>query len=333
MCQSKARLDWSALSWKPQAEGAAEEESDPTYSQKFDEGLAVALEEARLLSANANTADADEPDMVQYKNLCTAIHKVAKAVLPAKGSMAMRERCLSAKTNSLFKKREKMSKKKNSPEEFKAIQSQIKDSCLKDFKDWVDGCVTEMEFANQRGNSKKVFRIVNQLSKSAKPPPKNLTSDSNGTLLKSPEEVAARWEEFLQQKFSSTQRERDRPPMPPLPSVRIPSDSLTREEFNNAVRRMKSNKAAGPDGIPVEVFKHSSEAKEAMFEFLQLVWENEKLPENFAQARFVMLFKNKGSSNDPSKYRCIGLLNHAYKILSLIILSRLMECSGNYLQD
>ena len=96
---------------------------------------------------------------------------------------------------------------------------------------------------------------------------------------------------------------------------------------------MKSNKATGPDGIPVEVYKHCNEAKEALFKFLQHVWDNEELPEDFAQAKFVMLFKNKGSSNDPKRYRCIGLLNHSYKILSLIILIRLLDCSGHFLKD
>ena len=44
---------------------------------------------------------------------------------------------------------------------------------------------------------------------------------------------------------------------------------------------------------------------------------------------FVMLFKNKGSSDDCSKYRMICLLPHAYKMLSTVLLHRLrLECEG-----
>ena len=44
---------------------------------------------------------------------------------------------------------------------------------------------------------------------------------------------------------------------------------------------------------------------------------------------FVMLFKNKGSSDDCSKYRMICLLPHAYKMLSTLLLHRLrFECEG-----
>ena len=46
-----------------------------------------------------------------------------------------------------------------------------------------------------------------------------------------------------------------------------------------------------------------------------------------------MLYKNKGSPNNPSKYRCIGLLNHEYKVLSCIILNRLLGVSENFLKD
>ena len=108
---------------------------------------------------------------------------------------------------------------------------------------------------------------------------------------------------------------------------------MTRMEFEKAVRIMKCDKATGPDGVPVEAFKYCDEAKSEFFKFIQQVWKEESLPESFAQVKFVMIFKNKGSSNDPSKYRCIGLLNHSYKVLSLIMLMRLLHCSENFLDD
>ena len=46
-----------------------------------------------------------------------------------------------------------------------------------------------------------------------------------------------------------------------------------------------------------------------------------------------MLYKNKGSREDPSKYRCIALLNHAYKVLSIILLGRLLQISDGFLKD
>ena len=80
--------------------------------------------------------------------------------------------------------------------------------------------------------------------------------------------------------------------------------------------------------IAVEVWKHSQVAQNALFTFLQAVWKKEEVPANLAVCVFVMLYKNKGSKNDLTKYRAIGLLNHAYKILSVVLLKRLVaECS------
>ena len=108
---------------------------------------------------------------------------------------------------------------------------------------------------------------------------------------------------------------------------------VSRFRFDEAVKRLKTNKAVGPDGIPAEVYKFCPAIKREMFKLTQFIWDNECLPPNLGVAEFKMLFKNKGSANDPKKYRCIGLLNHAYKIISNIILARLLGCSEAFLKN
>ena len=112
----------------------------------------------------------------------------------------------------------------------------------------------------------------------------------------------------------------------------IPADLLTRVEFESAVRKMSINKAVGPDGVPAEAFKYSTKARGILFLIIQQIWEQEELTESNPQ---LMLFKNKGgqSPNDPTKYRCIGLLNHVFKVLSLITLERTLSTSETHLQD
>ena len=51
------------------------------------------------------------------------------------------------------------------------------------------------------------------------------------------------------------------------------------------------------------------------------------------RAAFVMLYKNKGSINDTTKYRCLALLPHAYKVLSLVMLERIMNECSDFLSD
>ena len=96
---------------------------------------------------------------------------------------------------------------------------------------------------------------------------------------------------------------------------------------------MKKGKATGPDGIPAEVWQQSKVAQQTLFLFLRRVWREECVPDELVLCVFVLIFKRKGSRDDCSKYRAIGLLNHSYKILSVCLLKRIVaECKG-YLSD
>ena len=91
------------------------------------------------------------------------------------------------------------------------------------------------------------------------------------------------------------------------------TQELSVPQFKQGLVRMNSGKATGPDKIPTKLYKHSTVCQTRLRELLQKVWKEEEVPVKLARATFVMLFKNKGSSNDPKKYRCISILSHAYK--------------------
>ena len=104
--------------------------------------------------------------------------------------------------------------------------------------------------------------------------------------------------------------------------------------FDKAVSRMSNGKATGPDGIiPVETIKYSKSVKDTLFSIMSAIWDTEMMSVDFVDAKFFMFFKNKDSTNNPSKYRCITLLNHSYKILSQIIQARLMTLCEDFLAD
>ena len=86
------------------------------------------------------------------------------------------------------------------------------------------------------------------------------------------------------------------------------------------MRKLKKGKACGPDGIPAEVLLNCESAARELYNLLKLIWEREYVPPTLVRAAFVMLYKNKGNINDVTKYRCLALLPHAYKVLSLVML-------------
>ena len=70
-----------------------------------------------------------------------------------------------------------------------------------------------------------------------------------------------------------------------------------------------------------------------LIKLIHKIWSSEDVPEKFARATFVMLFKDKGSSDDPTKYRCLVILNHAYKGLSQSLLERINKGTEHYLSE
>ena len=66
---------------------------------------------------------------------------------------------------------------------------------------------------------------------------------------------------------------------------------------------------------------------------MRKIWEEEEVPEDMICGLFVMIYKGKGSSDDLTKYRCICLLNHAYKLLSAVLLIKVVYRSYKELLD
>ena len=180
---------------------------------------------------------------------------------------------------------------------------------------------------------REVYKTVEQMTGKKGKPQKNLSTDANGKMLEDAEATAAAWEAFLRKKFAATGRElNQRPKMSPLPEA-DKENIMTREEIKKGISKMKNRKACGLDGIPSEVYKYVPECEELLVELIQRIWRDEEVPEQLAKAVFVMLYKNKGSANDPTKYRCIGLLCHSYKVLSQCMLMRLNTETDGYLSD
>ena len=280
-------------------------------------------------------------------------------------------------TKELFERRAQEYQKKGKLDEArrKKWNKTIRNACRNDYRHWVATWVQKIEDADNKGNTKEIYRGVKALSGASqhsttrptmhwkqtdlkeKPKethgrasnspqtrasptptrkvtePQTRASDApaqkvaSGERISGPDELAKVWQDFLAEKFTATEKEKLRAEFDALPDNNE-EDQITSEEFKDAVSHMRKGKATGPDNIPSEVWQNSTVAQEALFEFLKEVWRKERVPAELALGIFVMIYKNKGSQDDCSKYRAIGLLNHAYKILSVILLRRLeRECA------
>ena len=308
------------------------------YVQEVDEEgkpienkLLTAFEEAMEEKLQDLKFSKTENAALIFEKMQAAIHFAVETVLPTKVKTRRIRREVSEKTKSLFEKRTGMN---GSEQEFKHIQAEIAASSLGDFKSWVTKWADYMGEANGRGDVQKIYEGVKALAEKSEKPPSNLATDSTGNTLGCATDVAEAWFKFLSKKFAATEIERnERPAMEPLPCTKNNGDELTVDQICKGLAKMGNGKACGLDGIPAELYKRSKLCKGLLICLLQTIWRDEDVPSEFARATFVMLFKNKGSTNDPSKYRCIGLLNHCYKVLAQCLLERLEKETGSYLSD
>lgn len=99
---------------------------------------------------------------------------------------------------------------------------------------------------------------------------------------------------------------------------------VTNEELIVAARKLKLNKAPGPDGITNLVLKHAILANPDMFRTcLQRCMDEGNFPEHWKRQKLVLLPKPGKEPGDPSAYRPICLLDTAGKLLERVILNRL----------
>ena len=99
---------------------------------------------------------------------------------------------------------------------------------------------------------------------------------------------------------------------------------LSAFEVEMATEKLKSHKLSGTDQIPAELIKAGVRTiRCAIHKLIISIWIKEELPDKWKESIIVPIHK-KGDKTDCNNYRAISLLPTTYKILSNILLSRLI---------
>ena len=71
------------------------------------------------------------------------------------------------------------------------------------------------------------------------------------------------------------------------------------EEVKAAVSKLNCGKTPGIDGLQAEIFKCAGPSSlKRLADLLQMVWNNECVPQDFGDALIVVLYKGKGRKDD-----------------------------------
>ena len=105
-------------------------------------------------------------------------------------------------------------------------------------------------------------------------------------------------------------------------NTKVETVEITTKELDEAIKKLKNNKAPGPDDIPAELFKWLDEqSRTIILEIINECWRTEPLIKDMNDARLAIIYK-KGGTDLPQNYRPTALLNMIYKLLAPIIQAR-----------
>ena len=165
--------------------------------------------------------------------------------------------------------------------------------------------------------------------------------DESGSIITDPLQLLRTWHDFVKQlstedkipaqggRFSKDGFDDDfgREVLARLRSLSLENGHLpeldkvvTWEEVHNAIRSMKTGKAPGPDGIPVELLREGGiSVAVTLASLYNYAWDNLDWPENLQEAFLTPIFKNRGSKLYPGDYRMIATESVVAKVLEKII--------------
>ena len=103
-------------------------------------------------------------------------------------------------------------------------------------------------------------------------------------------------------------------------------EKVTREEVQEAGKKLRNKKAPGPDGVPPEAIKAVvKEVPELLASSFTALLEKGQFPGALKQARLVLIPKPKKNPEDKNTYRPLCLLNSISKLFEHIIKARILR--------
>jgi len=170
-------------------------------------------------------------------------------------------------------------------------------------------------------NVRDLYRGINDFKKGYQP--RTITvKDEKVELVADPHSIMARWRNYFSQLLNIHEdndvRQAEIHTVEPL----VPEPSAFDVEL--AIGKLKNYKSPGIDQISAELIKARGRTICcAIHNLIISIWNKEKLPEEWKESIIVPIYK-KGDKTDCNNYRGISLLPTTYKILSNILLSRLI---------
>ena len=192
---------------------------------------------------------------------------------------------------------------------------------------WLTKSEAEKEmFAKVSPNDSSIFKVAKQMDRTNQDVVGEMCIRNDaGEITLSDEEKMKAWVEHYA-RLLNVEFEWPSDALPEVPPVEGPPPPVTLKLVNDALKKMKSGKAAGPSGIIAEMMKAAGEdGAERMRELAETVFSNGVTPKDWEESYILSLFKGKGEALDRGNYRGLKLTDQVMKLLERIMVTLIRQ--------
>ncbi|KAI8495055.1 hypothetical protein Bbelb_270410 [Branchiostoma belcheri] len=193
---------------------------------------------------------------------------------------------------------------------------------------WWKNLAAEIQGHADTGNQQQFYSLLKAAYGPSQGSQFPVRSEDGTTLITGKAAILARWAEHYRKLLNRHTVVDDSilDDIPVLPTMVELDDLPTLPEVQAALNSLKNNKAAGPDGVPGEILCCGGEAlAQCLLSFVTASWETGCVPQQWKDADLVSIYKKKGDKADCNNSRGISLLSCAGKVLTRILLLRLIK--------
>ena len=179
---------------------------------------------------------------------------------------------------------------------------------------------------------KDIYETTNKLAGNYRQTRQQI-KNKNGKVLTTTEEQLERWAEEFKELLN-----RPQPAVTPQinradeePKINLHLQS--KSEIKQAIKKLKTAKASGPDNIPPEALKANPDlTANILHKIYKDIWKNEVMPQDWNIGHLIKLPK-KGNLKECKNYREIALLSVVAKVQNRILITRLSKAVDENLRE
>lgn len=138
--------------------------------------------------------------------------------------------------------------------------------------------------------------------------------DDNGNVTVEPNKINQYWQNYFENLLNSARENTDEgtEKIEAAEKGEQEEEEISREELEEALKKMTNDKILRCDGLPIELIKE--EGNILYWEYCKKVWNEEIILQEWGRAIILPIYQEKGGSKKRGNYKDIFRISHVAKL-------------------